>query len=580
MAINAETLKDIKNQANNLKQSNAIKQDNFTEALEAYLMTWDEQPGGENIKITISPSARNAVTGAVRLLSGSEPLITVTREVDTLTTALNDQVEEALAVMWRESGQIEGSEVHLDASMSAVLFGEVHLAVELTSEVAKRMQGGKGKAQKRMAEKLVARTPIRFRALNPQLGHVRRGAGGISAYFRQEDVTRGELRTSFPDLMPGDDASKVTLNEWWDLVYHVVWIDGEDQPLLEVEHELPFIPVAVAYADGSSLFAKPEENSQPFLYTLIKSGIQQRESLMLTVMYTKLFQYGMTPPLIIEGGQPGDTFRFDADQPLPVGYVPAGARVSYPMTNIIDPNIYKAMDLARNLGEQSTIYQQALGAPLEGGNNPYSSIALLSQAGRLPLVGPQKAISKAIGEAMGLALEWLREEGGADHALLADVDLNTDYKVEVKLDIKMPQDTLRNAQIGAQITGGPNPFLSKEWWYENAMGINNTDEIRQKIAIEQAYGAAFATALQGQVQASQMQMQAAAQQGQPQPGQPGQPQQAPQAPQQGQPQQPPQGMPGPDGAMQVPLDPGQSGGAGGQSAQLAALMNGAGGMNG
>lgn len=576
MALNPSIFSDIETQANALKAENAIKLENFKESVDAYLMTWEDQPGGENIKVTISPSARNALIGASRLLSSTSPIVTVTKRDDVIATLGNDAVEAALNTAWKESSEINGAEVHLDAALSALLFGEVHLAVELTSETAARMKGAQGKAAKRMADKVVQRTPIRFRALNPQLGYVRRGAGGVAAYYRTEDVTRGELRTIFPEIAVGDDAKVVTLNEWWDLVYHIIWVMG-DEPLLAVEHDLPFIPVVVTYSDGSSLFAKPEQNVQPFLYTFLKSGVHSRESLMLTVMYTKLFQFGMTPPLIVEGGNLGDTFRFDADQPLPVGYVPTGARVSYPMSNIIDPNVFKGLEVARGLGEQSTIFSQALGAPLTGGNNPFSTVALLSQAGRLPLTGPQKAVSKAIQEAMGISLEWLREEG-TDHALFKDIDLEAEYSIDVKLDVQMPQDSIRNAQVGAQITSGPNAFVSKKWWYENAMGIRDTDKMRQEIAVENAYAAAFQTALQQQLQMQQQQAQAAMQpQGQPMPAGQGQPgaQTPDQAPQ---PQDIPQGMPGPDGALQQPLDPSAPGAAAMQVAP--SPFPGMGGVNG
>lgn len=302
------------------------------------------------------------------------------------------------------------------------------------------------------------------------------------------------MRISFPQLLEGDDSRIVTLNEWWDLEWHIVWLTG-GETLLSVQHDLPYIPVVVKVASGSNLFSKPQHNSQPFLYTYVKSGLHARESLLLTVMFTKVFQYGLTPPLIIEGGNGNDTLTLNTAGVLPYGTTGAGTKVSYPMANIIDPNVYNLYEIARSLGEQSTIFKQALGAPLEGGNNPFSSIALLSQAGRLPLAGPQRATAQALAEALRIGLQIIKDQGLGNHETMQGIDVEDDIDIEVKLDVKIPQDVFRNAQIGAQVTSGENAIVSKEWWWENAMSIQDSDGMRQKIMIEQAYASAFANDL-------------------------------------------------------------------------------------
>lgn len=500
--ISPSLFTDIKDQSKKLESENATKVENFKASVNAYMMEWedDDRPGArEGLKLTISPTARFSVMGAYNLMTATEPIITVKKQNEVVDNLRNDKIEGFLRTLLRKSGEMEGTETHLDASLSALLFSEVHIAIDLTSEIAKKMKEGTSKAQKRQAETIEVNSPLRFRVFNPTTGFYRRGPAGLAAYYHKEDITRGELRVSFPKILPGNDARQVTLNEWWDLEWHVVWIEGEE-PLVAVQHDLPYIPVVVSIANGSNLFPKPEQNSQPFLYTFVKSGLHGRESLMLTVMFTKLFQYGLTPPLIIEGGMGNDTFRLDTNGVLPVGYTSAGSRVSYPMANIIDPNVYNLYELTRNLGEQSTIYRQALGAPLQGGNNPFSTIALLSQAGRLPLTGPQRAASKALAEAFRVGIEILKDQGLTNHELLKDVDLEDKLEIDVKLDVKIPQDVFRNAQIGSQVTSGEGAIVSKEWWWENAMGVQDTDGMRQKIMTEQSYAMAFGLDLQMEIE--------------------------------------------------------------------------------
>lgn len=497
--IPQDAFEGIKEQSNKMHSSNTTKFQNFQDSINAYQMEWegqDKPKDSEGLKITISPTARFAALGSYNLMTASEPRISVKKPNEVVDNLREDKIERFYKSVLKKSGEMEGTEIHLDASLSAVLMGEVHIGIDLTAEVAKRMKEGEAsKAQKKQADILAASTPIRLRVFSPLGASYRRGPAGLTAYYRREDVLRGELREDFPTLPRGNEARLETLHEWWDLEYHVVWLTSESEPLVAAKHDLPYIPVIVTIAAGSKLFSKPEWNSQPFLYTFIKSGLHARESLLLTVMFTKVFQYGLTPPVMIEGGTGNDTLRIDTGGALPVGYLPAGTKASYPMANILDPNVYNLYELTRDLGEQSTIYRQAFGAPLEGGNNPFSTIALLSQQGRLPLTGIQRATAQALKEALRIGTELILDQGMTNHEALDGVDLEKDTEIDVVVDVKMPQDAFRNAQIGAQVAAGPNALVSREWWWENAMGITDSDGMRQQILTEQSYAAAFSSDL-------------------------------------------------------------------------------------
>jgi len=500
----------------------------------------DDIPDADNLKVTISPDGRNKVLGAARLLSATDPIPTVTREG--LDTSVAGEIENALRQMWTISGRMAGNDLHYDAALSCLLYANVHLTVILTSELVK-LATGTSPANVRRLENLAAKTPLLFRIMTARGGYPRYDALGMDAYYREEETTLGAIRKQYGSAaegLTGNDNDLKVLCDWWDLTYHFVSIQGDAEPILAQEHELPFIPVAVSIAEGSRLWKEEKRRLQPFLYTLFKSGVHQRQSLSLTTIYTKLAQFGSSPLWMIERGSVDGKIEFDASGVIPVAYTNPGDRVQPGNANMIDPNLYRSLEIANGLAEQSTLYGQALGQPLSGGNATFSATALLSQAGRLPLIATQKAVSRAIGDIMQMGLEWLGLES-INHALLKNAKLNEPFDVEVKLDVKLPQDLVKNAGMFQQLQGK----VSDGWLLENLLQITDPDEQRRQLAKEMAFKAKFQSRLQAA-------MQAAMQQGQP--GQPGaqspvKPGQAPEAPA---PQQGPTPQAA-DGSLQAPL---------------------------
>jgi len=149
------------------------------------------------------------------------------------------------------------------------------------------------------------------------------------------------------------------------------------------------------------------------------------------------------------------------------------------------------MELAeRKLGE-STIYAQALGEPL-GGNAPFSMVSLLHQAGRLPLVAPQKLVGWALANSMELAFKWLKESGKKKHAIsyqgqtveLSSDEIPDDIQFQVRLDISMPGDKLD--QVGAAVQALTTKLASKRYVRENILDIDASDEMDEEIWSEDA----------------------------------------------------------------------------------------------
>jgi hypothetical protein len=213
---------------------------------------------------------------------------------------------------------------------------------------------------------------------------------------------------------------------------------------------------------------------------------------------------------------------------------------------LIDPSVREGLQLATQKVQESTLYPQALGAPVEG-DSTFSELALLSQSGRLPLVGTQRRGGWGLGQVMEMCLSWMKLEGGKAKAQGIDLkasDIPEYVQVDCKLDVKLPQDKLQQANIAQMITNGENPLVSNEWARREILNVGQSGDMDRQIWTEKASTMMFQMFMQQQMQQAQMQAQQAqqqammAQQQQPQPGQmpPGMSQGMPPGMQQGAPQ--------------------------------------------
>src|SRR4030042_6191357 len=136
---------------------------------------------------------------------------------------------------------------------------------------------------------------------------------------------------------------------------------------------------------------------------------------------------------------------------------------------------------------QSTIYRQALGEPVSS-STPYSSYALMSQSGRLPLLSTQRLCSNGIAEASEIALKWLKDEGNSAKAQyesleqeLSPGDIPDLIDIKVQLEIELPQDRLQMANAANMLAQGDNPLLSKRWVRENVMNVGQSSDMDKEI---------------------------------------------------------------------------------------------------
>jgi hypothetical protein len=496
----------IKQHAAELKAHYMLRNTMFNSMEDMYHLKWEERASVvraiENVKVTLSPRPRNAVLGAIRLLTATDPQWSVPRSINSEKAVQQaDKIEKFLQQMWFAAGRIKGDPIHYDVVRSAMLYSEIHIGINSTAELLEHAKRSNIAYRKRL-EKLAERTPFLFEVYNPATGYAERDITGLTAFYRSTDIMVRQFKnnwgamaekalTSSPGTAKLSPYDTVTLHDFYDLENRHVWIDSADAPVYQGAHGLAAIPIVSQVVEGSGLFDKPEDQREPFLLSLFRSGLWNRQNLMLTIWYTMLFGVGANPMFV--------EYLLDPENPPEVDYSIPGGAIRYragerrePMARqIIDPSMQTGWTIADELGTESTLYRQALGEPL-GANAPYSSVALLSQSGRLPLNTPQRKASWAIGEAAEIALEMMKTDGRSGKVVhegtsleLKPEDIPDTLEIVAKLDIALPQDRLTMSQIAATLSQGDDPLTSKSWVRENILNIGQSAEMTEAIWDEQ-----------------------------------------------------------------------------------------------
>lgn len=557
-----DMLKEVKEHCAELEALHAQRNIMFDAMEKLVLMTADEQVKSkyQNVKHTISPDPRNKLIGARRLLTATDPIWSVPLEKNSDDVEpVASKIEKAAARLWQAAGRVRQMPVHYDVVLSALTFAEMQIAITKTSDLLKQAKGG-SKAAVAKAEEIADRTPFLFDVWDPRTGYPEFGSAGLTSYFRKVDTTVGRVLDDFGDAarlvlpMRGNGYNRfepVTLCQFWDYEYRHVWLDQYTLPLLQEKHGLPFIPVICQLGEGSLLFEKPEQQRQPFHYGVWKSDLWERQNLALTVLYTIMFAVGSNPLFIYKSNDPEKTINPDWDTPGGVLTIMQGEEFQSMAKQVIDPSFMQGLEIANELIGESTIYAQTLGEPL-GGNAPFSMVALLHQAGRLPLLISQRTASWAIADTVKTALLWAKEEGlgGGYSDLLGDLttkEIPKKFELEATLEIALPQDKGQQAQTARALTEGDKPLASRRYAREEHLGIEQPDEMQAEIWAEDAadlFYRKFATDQAAVIAQQFQQFMMSMAPGQQPPGMPpGQP------PMQGPPQMPPE-------QMQPPMQPG------------------------
>jgi hypothetical protein len=182
------------------------------------------------------------------------------------------------------------------------------------------------------------------------------------------------------------DTTIYTVMETFTPDHHVVWTEGGVGTVYAEEHGLGCLPIFSAYAGGSDLFPEPEQQGQAFLYAKAKGNLDKRENAFLTAVFTNQHQRGLAGPLVaINSDKPDQLITVQYKGGM--RYIIGDAKVID--DKIVDPQLFQIKNLLDDLDGQSTIQRQTLGEKM-GAGIPFSSLSLLSNSGKLPLVDPQR----------------------------------------------------------------------------------------------------------------------------------------------------------------------------------------------
>ena len=392
MAINIDAFKNAKDHGEELYATHSSARAIHKKIDEMINMKWSGQPDVQNVKVTISPSVRNQFMGAVRILTSTDPQINVPHDKNSAQSiAMAENIEKICKAVWYHSGRLLQKPVHYDLTNALLRYGQFHLAVTDTTDLLEHYRNGMtNKATLARYERIAKYTPFLFTPIDPKTGSAQFDAYGLTAYYRQTETTYGNIRSMFGDresYATKKATEVVTYKEYWSLEHHFTWIDTEDIPFIGAdnngEHGLPIIPIVVQSAEGVAFEKDPELKSQSFLYGIQKSEMWERLNLINTLNFTNLFAYAMQPAFVHEKGEQDSEIVPDFSVAGGVLHLNPGDKFGPMKREVINQDIMFSKQMLDQQIEESTMYKQALGGG-NPGNAAFSTIALLSQSGRLP----------------------------------------------------------------------------------------------------------------------------------------------------------------------------------------------------
>ena len=482
-----EIIDQIKKNARSVISRYSTRDDMLKRYREIYFMDniakpRDSETDEGDLKLTPSPSGRNEVVGMQRLLNTSEFHITI-KDDDEVKNA--DEIEEGLKAVLRVSGEGRRSRIESDAALAAVLYGAVTVYAESIGDLLQIETLNKYK--RTHLEKKQKRSPFLLRLINTEESYPEWDEDMMISHSWRYKIRGANLKARWG--VDAKDNNEYTIYDVFTPEHHVVWADGMNDEILAAEHGLGCLPIFTAYAGGSDLFHKPEEQMQSFLYAKVKGHLAERENSLLTTIFTNINKRGLVGPLMaIKPDSVGANNTITMSYAGGIRYIIADAT---PIDDkIIDPVIFQAKGLLDELSGQSTIQRQTLGENM-GSGVPFSSLAMLSNSGKLPLVDPQRALEQVFTDAFNHILYRIKTET-IENEQIKPADITDEMEVNVSLQAKLPQDSLRNAQVAQQL----GDLVSDEWKHTELLQIGDTNDMQKQQMKEQMKKAIFAAMMQ------------------------------------------------------------------------------------
>jgi len=423
-------------------------------------------------KLTASPSGRNEVIGMKRLMDTSE--IGIEIKENGAKIASSDRIEEGLKKILRVSGELKRARIEKDANLSAVLYGPVVLRAESVDDL---IATATKPVYRRRLEQFRKRSPFLISVVNAEESFADWGKYGMLCHVEKYNLKGSELQEAF-GVDDVQDSLTYELYDYIDPAYRCVWVAGRD-PIIAGEHNLPDMNVFVRYAGGSNIFEKPEEQLQSFLYGKAKGELDYRENLILTYIFTAIYQQGLPGRTYLFEGVEGTQPTIDIDFASGIKKIVVQNAKAQPVNMpVLDNDIIQVKSMLDEMSEASTIRGQTLGENI--GQTTFSALSMLSNAGKLPLVDSTEAVSLVFTDAFSHILYRIRDEG-IENDLIEPSSIPETFEVIITMEAKLPQDNLRNAQIATAL----GDKVSDEWIRQTLLQISDSREMDRQIAVEQ-----------------------------------------------------------------------------------------------
>ncbi len=467
----------------------SVRNENNKRYTDIFNMIWTMKKdieGIDNVITTISPSIRNRILGMRRLLDGTEIHI----DVDTMDTNFDkDGLERSMRRWLAQSTKIANKRIVSEMALSALLFGEIQIGLDSTKGRIEQVSELRKDRAKQVAEQI----PFLPKVWHPNQGRYLTDDYGITNFSREIETTWGAVQSVYGRHLSTEQLGKKATDKcivlhFWTLDKYMLFVDKTC--ILAQQHDFKEIPVVVQLVDGSELFDAIEDQRQSVMYAVDKAGYYDQQNSIMTMMASIIFAMGVSPMYKhqLPPGYEDRKLDIDYSKPgAPIHLLPGETYEPLDNRGLVDPalmDLYKRNEMSI---EESTIYNTALGAPVES-NIAFSTVSLLAQQGRLPLAGPQHAIGDAIGALMELGIRIMGASTGAFEKNGININpksLPEDLQINASIDIKLPQDKLQLANIAHLLKG--DGLVDLEWIQSNILNISDTSKMRKNIILDKLY---------------------------------------------------------------------------------------------
>ena len=452
---------------------------------------------------TISPSGRNKVDQATMLLTAGRPEFSVPRDKNTPDAdKLSSTLEKAATKMWNASNAEQRMVVERELAFSAFMYDEMSARVLSTKDMLDALTEARDAAKEQdgyderrwdadieHAKRRMERTPYLIEPLYPKTAipiYSRNEllAMGTSTEMRVADVKKDYGARVINQVAGQKDWATVTVNEWFDKTYRYTWLDKQDTPIYAEAHGLNFLPAASVRVKGKRFFTEVKRQNEPFLFSLLTSGMWPAENKMLTAWVKNV------TGMINAGFYYKKANAEDTLETIPhnvIGAVVHGQGSLQPLSkDLINRDSLELWQLMNSIVGESTMQAQDAGI---GGSAPFSMVALLSQIRRLPIIPVQQAEQVLLADLLEIMFRWMQHEK-RDYDELKYAEIPNVIDVDVMLEPDLPQDKVQMATVVDSLTRGDDPMFDKEWG-RAFMGEGQSEEIQKKIWTEKSAQAAF-----------------------------------------------------------------------------------------